>query len=81
MLKVKDGRMYALHEYLPTLDYGPVATPEQVARFVRHVNAGTTPGDPPWYKFPKVKEFKFKPGAKPVYAKGLDELRIEDSDE
>jgi hypothetical protein len=55
------------------------ATPEQIARFQRHLKADTTPGNPPWYKFPAPpKTFKFKPGAKPVYAKDLDELRIED---
>jgi hypothetical protein len=65
---------------LRNLDTNPF-TIEEVARFVRHVKAGTTPGNPPWYKFPTVKPFKFKPCAKPFFAKGLDELRIEDADD
>ena len=87
MLVVREGRMFSVRindegeECGKAWDYGPIPTPEQVARFQRHVKAGTTPGNPPWYKPPTIKPFKVKPGAKPVFAKDLDELRIEDAED
>lgn len=34
----------------------------EFARIVRHREAGTSPGNPKWYKFPTIRQFIFKAG-------------------
>ena len=41
-------------------------TDAQLALFYRHKAAGTTPGNPKWYKPQGVRPFVFKAGAAPV---------------
>ena len=45
----------------------PEPTDVQLALFRRHKAAGTTPGNPKWYKPQVVKPFEFKAGLPPKY--------------
>ena len=45
----------------------PEPTDVQLATFRRHKAAGTTPGNPKWYKPDVVKPFEFKAGLPPKY--------------
>ena len=42
----------------------PEPTPVQFAQFRRHRAAGTSPGNPKWYKPPTIKPFKFVGGVR-----------------
>ena len=44
----------------------PEPTDVQLATFRRHKAAGTTPGNPKWYKLQVVRPFVFKAGAAPI---------------
>ena len=45
----------------------PEPTDVQLATFRRHKAAGTTPGNPKWYKPDVVKPFEFKAGLPPKF--------------
>jgi hypothetical protein len=46
----------------------PEPTDVQLATYARHKRAGTTPGNPKWYKPTKAPTpFRFVPGMAPVY--------------
>ena len=45
----------------------PAPTDVQFATYRRHKKAGTTPGNPKWYKPLVVKPFIFREGKPPVY--------------
>ena len=45
----------------------PEPTDVQRATLRRHQKAGTSPGNPKWYRSPAVKPFTFTPGLPPKY--------------
>jgi len=45
----------------------PDVDPAALRLFKKHVKAGTTPGNPKWYRAAIVRARKFIAGAKPVY--------------
>jgi len=51
------------------MSLNPEPTDIQRVQWRKHKRAGTSPGNPKWYKPQAVRPFVFKPGQAPVYPK------------